>query len=119
MRQKIAVIGLVAVAIAAYGSVEYEAQSLCLRQLTLVNVVDSALTVGDSVLFRAGRSDLMMECDLDPPLGVWWRSTNPSNVIVAPNGWVKAQAPGMGTVVVRAGLRGFAKQDIRVIAKRP
>lgn len=105
--------------VAAYGLFEYGAKSLCLRRVSLQGASDGSLSVGDSIQLRAGRLDLMMECDLDPPLGVRLRSSNPALLSVATSGWIKAQAAGHVDVIARAGLTSEARWPLRIVAERP
>ena len=52
---------------------------------------------------RAGTQDILLECDLGPPEGVTWRSSDPSVLHVTSFGLLTARAPGSAEIVARAG----------------
>lgn len=77
--------------------------SLCLRGPRFRSLPTQVLLVGDTVRLRAGTYDILMECDLGPPTGVTWHSSNESVFQVDSTGLLTARGIGSAEIIAKAG----------------
>ena len=93
--------------------------NLCLRGPRFRALPRDPLVVGDTIRLRAGGNDILYECDLGPPPGVTWRSSDDRVLTVDRHGLVRAVGPGTASVVARARLSREEHELTVVSRERP
>jgi hypothetical protein len=79
------------------------APHLCIEPADGSLALRIALPVGETRRIRAGELDILHECDLGPPAGVRWTSSDSRVVRVDSLGRATARAPGRAVISAHAG----------------
>lgn len=89
--------------------------ALCLEAMESIAPLSMSLPVGVEQRARAGRLDILAECDLAPPTGVQWASSDTSILSVDSTGVAIGRAPGRAALIVSAN-GGVARETLTVVA---